>query len=358
MGAWPKWRHIVEASKHEALEAVDHYNRPLGSRGLEGFFVHMHIAWLYLLQAEMRRQGVDDRYRLTNGRFDRIDGEPKRWDLTKCVRERFADNDPVRKNLELTIALRNQIEHRYSAATNVRVAGHAHAMLVNYEDELTAQFGSAHSLAGVLRFPVFIANIGSGSQKMAGKLLKAVPKKTQNLIARFEADLGPEILDDQRYEFRLLLTRKTGPRTEADLALDFVREDELDEDQRQFLEDLGRRGTVIVRERLREVANHDCLRPKWAATEIEAQLAYRFTVSDFVIAYRTLKIRPPTGDAHPERTEEKYCVYDPAHGDYVYKPAFITKVVREVNTVAKYEAFLGKPPTFKISELADRRSAS
>lgn len=38
MSRWPAWRHMVEASKREALEAVDHYNRPLADRGLEGLF--------------------------------------------------------------------------------------------------------------------------------------------------------------------------------------------------------------------------------------------------------------------------------------------------------------------------------
>jgi hypothetical protein len=37
----------------------------------------MHIAWLYLLHAAFKRDGIDYRYRLPNGRFERIDGEPK-----------------------------------------------------------------------------------------------------------------------------------------------------------------------------------------------------------------------------------------------------------------------------------------
>jgi hypothetical protein len=49
MAPRPKWWHKLQASKQEALLAVDLYNRSGESRRLEAFVVHMQIAWLYLL---------------------------------------------------------------------------------------------------------------------------------------------------------------------------------------------------------------------------------------------------------------------------------------------------------------------
>ena len=92
---------MVDASKEEALLAVDLYNQPKQPRRLEAFFVHMHLAWLYLLHARFRHDKVDYRYRKRNGQFERVDGEPKTWELAKCVAERWGDNDAVRKNLGL-----------------------------------------------------------------------------------------------------------------------------------------------------------------------------------------------------------------------------------------------------------------
>jgi hypothetical protein len=43
--------------------AVRLYNDPSESRSFEGFIVHMHLAWLYLLHAEFLRDGIDYRYR-------------------------------------------------------------------------------------------------------------------------------------------------------------------------------------------------------------------------------------------------------------------------------------------------------
>src|SRR5205823_5515704 len=135
--------------------AVDLYNQPRQPRRLEGFLVHMHMAWLYLLHAEFRRDGVDFRYRLPNGRFERVDGEPKTWDLQRSVQQRWPAANPVRKNLELTIALRNKIEHRYHEAINIATSGYAQALLLNFEDELSSTFDPKYSLGEQLRFPIF-----------------------------------------------------------------------------------------------------------------------------------------------------------------------------------------------------------
>ena len=83
MAQRPKWWHVLQASKHEAALAVDLYNRSTAARSLEGFVVHMHLAWLYLLHARFVRDNVDFRYRKENGRFERVDGEIKTWELVR-----------------------------------------------------------------------------------------------------------------------------------------------------------------------------------------------------------------------------------------------------------------------------------
>jgi hypothetical protein len=113
---------MLAASREEALNAVEFYNRPGARRSLEAFLVHMHIAWTYLFQAQFERDGTDYHYRDPKSprRYLRIDGERKAWELERCVTQRWPPNDPVRKNLELTIHLRNRIEHRYARGLTER----------------------------------------------------------------------------------------------------------------------------------------------------------------------------------------------------------------------------------------------
>lgn len=340
-----KWKIILEGAIDEALLAVDLYNQPLRARRLEGFFVHMHIAWLYLLQARFRRDGIDFRYRLPNGRFDRVDGEPRTWDLQRCVVERFPDVGPVRKNLEFTIGLRNKIEHRYEEAISVVVTGYAQALLLNFEEELVATFGERSSLGDRLRFPIFVGNITGIGEGAAQDLRDTLPRTTRDFIARFEQDLDNSIVQDQRYEFRLHLVPKLGPKTAADRALSFVREDELTTAEKTTLEQLGRTGRVIVREQVRDVASADLLRPSEVVDAVQARIPFKFNMSHFVTGWHKTGCRPPSGSKNPERTTTKYCVYDKPHRDYLYKRSFVDKLAREAATEAKFEAFYGRKPT-------------
>jgi hypothetical protein len=87
---------MVEASPDEASHAVRLYNDATDIRSFEGFVVHMHRAWLYLLHAEFTLDKIDYRYwqRDNPRRLERIDGEPKQWELAHSVRERWPDPRP------------------------------------------------------------------------------------------------------------------------------------------------------------------------------------------------------------------------------------------------------------------------
>ena len=49
------------------------YNDPTEHRSFEGFVVHMHLAWVYLLHAEFEREGIDYRNGRKVGRASRLD---------------------------------------------------------------------------------------------------------------------------------------------------------------------------------------------------------------------------------------------------------------------------------------------
>jgi len=345
---------MLKGARDEAVLAVELYNQPTQPRRLEGFYVHIHLAWLYLLHAKFRRDGVDFRYRRPDGRLERVDGEPKTWELARCVEDEWPAVHPVRKNLELTVALRNKIEHRFTSMDAVAevTAGYAQAMLINFETTLTDEFGVGHSLARRLRFPIFLSSITTSSMEESLRQQARVPAAVRNLLAEFEAGLGEEITGDQRYEFRIRLIPHTGPRSDSDLAMSFIREDELNDEQREVLAVLGRSGTVIVRQQIRSVASHGLMRPGAAAAAIEARIPFKFSVyGPFPRAWKALKARPSQDSSTPERTDERYCTYDEPHGDYLYTPAFVDKVVRNCRTASKFRNFIGRDPVAKVSTI-------
>ncbi len=121
----------------------------------------------------------------------------------------------------------------------------------------------------------------------------------------------------------------------------FVREDELTEDERASLQELGRAGRVVVREQTRAVASAGLYKPTAVAELIEARIPYEFKVHHVVRAWKALACRPPHGDPHPERTDERYCIYDEPHRDYLFTPAFVDKTVRQTTTAGKFKEFTG-----------------
>ena len=83
----------------------------------------MPLAWLYMLHGNLRRDGLVFRYREKDDRrFVKVDGEPKTWELARCLEE-FEPDDAVRSNIEFFIKLGNRIEHRYESLLAAVIAG-------------------------------------------------------------------------------------------------------------------------------------------------------------------------------------------------------------------------------------------
>ncbi len=139
-----------------------------------------------------------------------------------------------------------------------------------------------------------------------------------------------------------------GSKTDADLAIDFVKLDDLTEDERRVMIEAGRHGTVIVRDRHVEVADKDKLRPGQVARLVEDQLPFEFTVyREHTEMWKQLRVRPPKGATDPYATDARYCVYSEAFETYAYTRAWVKKIIKEIGTVENYRSFFGREPRIK-----------
>lgn len=347
------WQSTVTAARNEALLAVRLYNESGEPRAFEGFVVHMHVAWLYLLHARFTRDGVEFRYRdRTNPRrFVRVDGEHKRWELGRCVEERWPNgDDPTRKNLEFFIALRNRIEHRHAGAGQnlaLSVAGHAQALLLNFETELVDSFGQPSSLATSLRFPVFVGSFTTDGADALRKLRSQLAPDLRRFIGEFHSGLAVDVATNPRFELRLRVVLEQVQRDPDALSIQFTRWDEMTDEQKSLVEELGRRGQTVIRERRRPVAGHGLLRPQEAERLVADAVPFEFNSNHFLRARRAKGIRPPMGDPHPERTDEKYCVYNELSASYGYTAAWVKYLIRECSSEQGFKDTTGRDPRRK-----------
>lgn len=341
-----RWKSSVDAACAEACLAVRLYNDPSEPRSFEGFVVHMHLAWLYLLHAEFQRDHIDCRYRQKDRphRIERVDGEPKLWELARCVTERWPNQSPVRANIEFFIALRNKIEHRYTRFQQelaLAVGGKSQALLLNFEEELTSQFGVRFSLATKLRFPVFIGSFTAEGQQALERLHARLPSALKRFIVRSAQALPNEVRDDDKYDLRLRVFLELVKNPASGLPIRFVRAADMTEEQRAALTDTG---LVIVREQQRDVSNRGWLKPKQVVKAVASQIPFKFNMRHFIKAWKAESIRPEWGSNHPERTKEQYCRYDEAHQDYTFSPSYVEHLVRHLSTTDGFRDLLGIAP--------------
>ena len=95
---------------------------------------------------------------------------------------------------------------------------------------MVQQFGEDFSLADQLRFPVFLQSLTAADDLRA--IVANLPKRTRDLVSRYESGLDQAVLDDLRYDYRIRLVPIVGSKTDADLAASFVKLEDLTEQSR------------------------------------------------------------------------------------------------------------------------------
>jgi len=345
-------RDNLEKCHSAATAAVEVYNRPGRRFRTAHFIVLITIAWTALLHAVFYRRGRRPWYRSkTSGtgkgvRYAKVDGEPKHWDLSECLKHYYGDqNPPERKNLEFLIGLRNKIEHRHLPELDASLYGECQAGLLNLEGLLVQEFGQKHALAEELAVSLqFSRTVPAEKRRAAQILASTAAKNVKEYVERFRGGLPAAVLNSMKYSFNVFLVPKLANRkSAADVAVQFVRVDEASQEELERLEKLN----VLIREKHIPIANLNLRKPGQVVADLKQRVPYHVTMGTHTMAWKYFQVRPPSGADHPERTRPEYCVYDPAHGDYLYTAAWVEKLIRDLSTEQGFRAVLGRAPTLR-----------
>lgn len=354
MAPLTRWRRMLDASKEEAVLAVKLFNDPTGERSLEAFVVHMHLAWLYLLQAEWTKARKD--YRIPDpthkGWFKKIDGEHQTPSLEWFVKEKWDGGSAIRANLEFFIKLRNKVEHRHSGsndALSTVISGQCHALLLNFEEGVVAVGGQSDSLATVLRFPVFVGGFTDHGKDSIVKLTNSLPADLRTFLAEYDKSLNNAISRDPGYCLRLSVVLEKGNR-KGDLSLQFINMDDLDENARQGIEEAAAKGMLIKESKQVPVSNLGHMKAGVIKEKVQAAIPYVFNMNHFTAAHQIGKFRPPNGDPKPEKTRHDFVLYDAAHKDYTYTPAYQKYQIKKCSTPDGFRAVTGRDAKPKQSK--------
>lgn len=335
----------LEKCRSAAIAAVDVYNRPGSKFRTAHYIVLIVLSWTALLHAIFYRKGTKPWFKKRGSnphgdRYMRIDGEPKHWDLTECLRQYYgANNPPERRNLEFLIGLRNKIEHRHVPELEASLYGECQAALLNLEALISSEFGSRYALSEQLAVSLqFTGLVPTEKKKAAGKLASAATKSVRDYVEKFRGALPPTTLNSTKYSFSVFLVPKVANRKDgADAAVEFVKVDEASAKELERLEKLN----VLIKEKQIPIANLDLLRPSQVVAKVQAAIPFRFTVIAHTAAWRHYKVRPQHGSGKPEATQSQYCVRDSAHNDYLYTSAWVAKLAGELVDAEKFKLITG-----------------
>jgi uncharacterized protein DUF3644 len=123
----------LEKARDSGTLAVEVYNKPAVKFKSGGYITLMVIAWTSLFHAVFFKRKLKPFYRKESGRFVKLEGDYKYWELDECLNQYFKTDtgNPVRKNLEFFIPLRNKIEHRSMPELDASIFGECQAMLLD-----------------------------------------------------------------------------------------------------------------------------------------------------------------------------------------------------------------------------------
>jgi hypothetical protein len=339
-----KVKNALEKARDSALLAVEVYNKPAVKFKSGGYITLMVIAWTSLLHAVFFKNKVKP-FCKEHGRFLRIENDFKYWELGECLAQHFKTDtgNPVRKNLEFFIPLRNRIEHRSMPELDANIFGECQAMLLNFDELVEKEFGVKFCIRESLSFAL---QLFPASEGLAAALQhNPATKPVVDFIQQYRSTISAEVAGSGKFAFKAFLIQVGNHNSQNALPIQFVHYDKLPEDQKKQLSNFA----VMVKNKEVPVANPDTIPAGNVAKKVQAGLGNpqierggrqvnRFNLAIHTRCWKRYKARPEGGSANPEATNWKYCIYDKRHNDYGYTQAWVDFLIEKLKDSTELDA--------------------
>jgi len=280
-----------------------------------------------------------------HGRFLKIENDFKYWELAECLSQYFKTDtgNPVRKNLEFFIPLRNRIEHRSMPELDASIFGECQAMLLNFDEVLEKEFGAKYCLRECLSFSLQL--FPSPESLVAAVMHHPDTKPVVEFIQQYRSTISPDITASGKYSFKAFLIQVANHKTDTALPIQFVHYDKLSEEDKEHVLQFG----AMVKFKEVPVSNLDTIRAGDVVKKVQAALgnpkverggkhADKFNLATHARCWKRYKARPPSGSTTPQETNWKFCVYDKRHNDYGYTQAWVDFLIEKLENAAEFDA--------------------
>lgn len=318
---------ILASSLDSALLAVEVYNKPRTQFRTQAFISLMVIAWTRLFHAYFYHT-IGDRYyyKVKNStRYQRVEGDRKAWDLRTCIAKYGNLSEPVKANLELFIRLRNKIEHRNieKKELDVLIFGECQALLMNFEDTVITLFGPEYALNENLAYALQFSAMRTQEQAVATRRALSVDVADLKVfLSTYRSSLKDDVFNSQAYSIKLIQIPKISNTNRNDMAIEFVRWNELSEEDKKLYDKVD----VLIKDRVvkKPVLHLGGMKPSKVLLEVKKRCGVVVSHYDHKCLYVIFGVRPePADNDDPFNTNPDYCHYDEVHDDYVYSGKWV-----------------------------------
>jgi len=344
-----KIRPYLQKAIDSAILAVEVYNKPAVKFKSSTYIMLMVTAWTALFHAIFFKNHIKPYHKEKNKRFVKIENDYKHWELDECLRQFFKTNtsDPVRKNLEMFIPLRNKIEHRYLPELDANIFGECQAMLLNFDEYIGKEFGIKYCLRECLSFALQIYS-------SSDNIVQAIKRNSsfdqiKNYLENYRSTLSLDVIDSGKYSFKAFLIQVANHQSADAVPIQFINFDKMSDEQKEALGKFIamvkiRQNSVInpgkfkagaVIEKVQNALGNPMINRNGQIIKIFNQDTHR----RFWLKYM---VRPKGNAENKTQTNPKFCSYDEPHGDYLYTQDWIDFLLEKMKDESEYQSLYPK----------------
>jgi len=271
----------------------------------ELFSVLANIAWTYLLHERYARNGIAP-----------VNADGTTFALSHMLSRPDcpALSKGCKKNLADLKVIRDEVEHRLFARSDVKWLSLFQACCLNFDKTIVEWFGSRttlqHDLGVTLQFSKL--DLEQAAQITAYD----IPPHITALDAALKKDMNESELEDLEYQFRVVYTFDSASKGKAHI---------------HFLSPESEEGKTVhnVLQKFKIADELYKYKPGDVVKIVRRASGKPFSLHHHTAAWQKHKVRPSKGSGAPDKTNREYCIYHVAHRDYTYNDKWINKLVVE-----------------------------
>ncbi|MCL4346005.1 MAG: DUF3644 domain-containing protein [Candidatus Thermoplasmatota archaeon] len=330
---------ILEKSKSSAISAIQNFNNPLSEFRYENFIVQIVIAWNALLQSILLKKNQNIYEKDSKSEYILVDGRKKTISVERLSNIFFNNNDdPVFRNLEFIIKLRNEIEHSlYTniSAWKIDIFGECQSCLINYDSLIKEEFGDHAGITDKMYLAIQLSKSFVKEQvETQTKQAREAELSIKQLIESYRDNISIEMYNDLRYRFSIFIIPKVSNNKHADdIPVLFNNDIKIDPEEIK-----GKFGLLTVKTTQIEVPTQRSykLKPKEIVEQVKIMTGrYDFKIYLHTNCWRKYKARPRD---KKNNFKNEFCLFDEAHRDYVYTQKWVDFLVQKLKKDIEYES--------------------